>query len=178
MQAMRRRDVLRARVPERRKLVLLERAMPSAQARKATAATRRVDCVRATETTTAERMERTSARRRRHRADHPEEKKLMVTAPICRLCENSAIIDPTVAEILAHQAHPHHKRRANPYCVRPEASDTKGNCTILITYAGRIGSKSMATLTRQKWRDAESASRLIPSKKQKLRGPLAGAAGS
>jgi hypothetical protein len=39
----------------------------------------------------------------------------MVTATICRLCENSAIIDPTVAKILAHQAHPHHKRRANPY---------------------------------------------------------------
>jgi hypothetical protein len=38
----------------------------------------------------------------------------MVTATICRFCENSAIIDPTVAEILAHQAHPHHKRRANP----------------------------------------------------------------
>jgi hypothetical protein len=59
-------------------------------------------------------MERTSARRRRHRADHPEEEKLMLTATICRLYENSAIIDPTVAEILAHQAHPHHKRRANP----------------------------------------------------------------
>ena len=38
----------------------------------------------------------------------------MVTATICRLCENSAIIDLTVAEILAHQAQPHHKRRANP----------------------------------------------------------------
>jgi hypothetical protein len=61
-------------------------------------------------------MERTSARRRRHRADYPEEKKLMVTATICRLYENSPIIDSTVAEILAHQAHPHHKRRANPYC--------------------------------------------------------------
>ena len=45
------------------------------------------------------------------------EKKLLVTATICRLCENSAIIDPTVAEILAHQAHPHHKRRANPITV-------------------------------------------------------------
>ena len=40
----------------------------------------------------------------------------MVTATIYRLGENSAIIDPTVAEILAHHAHPHHKRRANPYC--------------------------------------------------------------
>jgi hypothetical protein len=30
----------------------------------------------------------------------------MVTATICRSCENSATIDPTVAEILAHQAHP------------------------------------------------------------------------
>ena len=114
MQAMRRRDVLRARAAERRKLVLLERAMPSAQARKAAAETRRIDSARATETTMAERMEQTSARRRRHRADHPEEKKLMVTATICRLCENSAIIDPMVAEIRAHQAHPHHKRRANP----------------------------------------------------------------
>ena len=115
MQALRRRDVLRTRAPERRKLVLLQRAMPSAQARKAAAETRRVDSARATETITAERMEQTSARRRRHRVDHPEEKKLMVTATICRLCENSAIIDPTVAEIVAHQAHPHHKRRANPY---------------------------------------------------------------
>src|SRR5215469_5481784 len=95
-------------------LVLLERAMPSAQARKAAAETRRIDSAWATETTMAERMERTSARRRRDRADHPEEKKLMVTATICRLCENSAIIDPMVAEIRAHQAHPHHKRRANP----------------------------------------------------------------
>lgn len=38
----------------------------------------------------------------------------MVTAT-CRLCQNSAIIDPTVAEIVAHQTHPHHHRRANPY---------------------------------------------------------------
>ena len=28
----------------------------------------------------------------------------MVTATICRLCENSAIIDPTVAEMLAQSA--------------------------------------------------------------------------
>ena len=69
----------------------------------------------------------------------------MVTGTPCRLCENSAITDPTIAEILAHKAHPHHKRRANPYCVRPEAPDTKGNCMILLTYAGRIGSKSTAT---------------------------------
>lgn len=80
MQAMRRRDVLRARAAERRKLVLLERAMPSAQARKAAAETRRVDSARATET---ERMERTSARRCRHRAEHPEEEKFMVTGTPC-----------------------------------------------------------------------------------------------
>jgi hypothetical protein len=39
----------------------------------------------------------------------------MVTGTPCRLCENSAITDPTIAEILAHKAHPHHKRLANPY---------------------------------------------------------------
>lgn len=33
----------------------------------------------------------------------------------CRLCENAGIPDPTVAEITAHQRHPHPKRKANPY---------------------------------------------------------------
>jgi hypothetical protein len=145
MQAMRRRDVLRARAAERWKLVLLERAMPSAQARKAAAETRRVDSARATETTTAERMERTSARRCRHRAEHPEEEKFMVTGTPCRLCENSAITDPTIAEILAHKAHPHHKRRANPYWCPAGGTRHKGQLYDLLTYAGRIGSKSTAT---------------------------------
>ena len=60
----------------------------------------------------------------------------MVTATICRLCENSAIIDPTVVKSWRIRRIRITNGAPTLTGVRPEASDTKGNCTILITYAG------------------------------------------